>query len=110
MENGVQLPEEYRPHILKRKLINAWPELSFISQPRFSDLVCFSHITVGDAIRKAQSITSTLQSSKQKLDELQQAGGIADIPNDVIIHRAVGILREDIAKCQALEGEFYSYS
>ena len=34
----------------------------------------------------------------------------SEIPDEVVIHRAVGILREDIAKCKGLENEYFSCS
>ncbi|CAC5361553.1 unnamed protein product [Mytilus coruscus] len=57
--------QQYRSQLLKAKLISKYPELSFIPQTPYSDLVCSAEITVGDALRKAEQLLNVIQQSEE---------------------------------------------
>lgn len=106
----------YSSQRLKAELKITLPGLSFIPQLGSSDLVCSENITVGDALLKASTLVQELKAVEDdEVDEfLQNSGYVAteidSASDDMIVHRAIGILRARISMITKPENEYYSPS
>ena len=106
-QNGQVSPEAYTTQKLKQQLKKEWPEVSFIQQPPASDLVCSSHISVGEALLKARELQITLDAMPLEAD-LQSESGATSTSEESIIHEAIGILQGRILATQSPSDEYYS--
>lgn len=85
------LPSDCSSRTLKRQIIKNWPEISFISQPGMSDFVCSNSMSIGVALQKAVE----LQPELQDVSFRQVDSDVVD-DEDIILHRAIGMLRQRI--------------
>ena len=85
----------YSQRTLKVKLRDRFAErLSFIAQPGKSDIVCSSHITVGEALRK----TVELQARVDEMADSQSEPTVNISDGDkAFLHKAAGIIRRCIS-------------
>ena len=85
----------YSQRTIKVKLRDRIAErLSFIAQPGKSDLVCSSHITVGEALRK----TVELQAQVDEMADSQSEPTVNISDGDkAVLHKAAGIIRRCIS-------------
>ena len=98
------LPSDCSSRSLKRRIMKKWPEISFISQPGKSDFVCSNSISVGVALQKADEL-------QQELQEVSISQVDSDVSDDenIILHRAIGILRQKISNMKTIDdNEYYS--
>jgi hypothetical protein len=110
-QDGISPTETIRAHYFKDKLIQSFPSISFVQQIGFSDLVCSSNITVGDALLKAQSLLVALRSHQENVEDASISEEMTtDISDEAILHRAIGLLRRDISESKGPEGEYFSCS
>ena len=58
---GIENPEIYSSSRLKKHIVEECPDMSCISQPGMSDLICSSHISMGDALLKIDTLTKALK-------------------------------------------------
>ena len=111
IENGVDNPDSYKSFKLKRQLMQECPHLSFISQPGKSDLVCSSDISVEEALSKANELAKILLEVGRDTNEFQLSSFFepyGSIPDEAIVHSAIGILRRKLQNVARLENEYYS--
>ena len=80
----------------KENLIDVWPEVSCIHNQGGNDLVCSNKIEVGDALRKAHKLTVE-GTEKDNEDDVNEQDAF---PEESIVHKAVGILRQKIKQTQ----------
>ena len=108
-EYGVEHPEVYTSQKLKNKLLQNWHEVIFISQIGISDLVCSKDISVGDALCKANELSSVLRDAELFLSSQDPKYNQQTIKMDEsIVYAAVGILRRRMKHTQKLKDEYYS--
>ena len=109
VENGIENPEVYSTQNMKKQLINKWEEVSFVSHPGLPDLICSKEITISDALRKAHAFSKDLEDheasrSRQDLTHLNES----QWSEEIIIHAAVGILRDKLKGTKNLDKEYFS--
>ena len=102
-ENDVS---KYSTQHLKQQLQKEWPELTFVSQPGHSDIVCSSDLSIADAVRKINTLGIASNAQDDKADIL-----LSEMENDSdesIVYKAMGILRKRVRNVRKLNGEYYS--
>ena len=98
-------PGAYTSKKLKQKLAKEWSGICFVPQRGVSDLVCSSDINVGDALMKANQLQKKMKDS-EICDDLNN--NEPEMPEDAIVHRAIGILRRRIEVIKDLNDQYYS--
>ena len=102
---GLEDAENYRQQYFKQQVMQHCPQLSFISQPGRSDLVCSSDISVGDALRKANELSKTLRDVQCNIYApliSARTNLLSTLIDEQIVHRAVGMLTLEM-----LDGMYY---
>jgi len=102
IEMGIpqQEAQQYSTWKLKQRLKGYFQgKLSFIERSGYSDLLCSSSITVGDALNKAANLHAEL--SDQDEPDLAELSNTPSMPMEMdealVLHRAAGILRKSMA-------------
>lgn len=95
----------YRSQSLKTNIQKLGMNLTFYPQPGKSDLVCASHLPISSLLRQIEEIDNECLSDEDCEDEDLFQTGDSD---DVILHKAASILREEMSKTQSLQEEYYS--
>ena len=86
--------KKYTSQKLKNHLFKLWPQVSFVSQLRMSDLIYSKDISVGDALCKAKRLTHVLKYISNTLDfqEVSVDTSENETTDKSIFHRAIDML------------------
>ena len=76
------------------------PNISFISQPGMSDLICSSEISVGDVLKKINTLMKVVKKMSDEPLESETPERAEDSYSNeaVLVHRAIGIVRRRMMK------------
>ena len=102
---GIQDPEVYLSSQIKKQLMEQCPGISFISQPGMTDLVCSNDITVGDAMLKINALQKVIQ---ELTEGPQEIDGSVEMNEDMLVHRAIDVLRRRMKKPKDKMANYYS--
>ena len=99
----------YGSALFKIQLKREWPDVDFYPQSGpLSDLVCASDMSVGEAVRKANGLDRKTMSCvnyslSKDINERE-----TQVSDEVILHKAAGVLRPVMKHTSRLESEYYS--
>ncbi|XP_053373036.1 uncharacterized protein LOC123541526 [Mercenaria mercenaria] len=109
-EKGL-LIDTIKTKTLKRLFHKYWPEVKFISRPGHNTIVCASSVSFEEAMSAAckyGKLLSTITEENVTKESLSNSFVLSE-DDDLILHRAAGILRERINKIEKLDGQYFSY-
>lgn len=72
----------------KQRLSENWKNVTIISQPGKNDLVCSSHLQIGDALKTAVNLYESIETSKQLTPNEEHT------TDESILHQAAAVLRK----------------
>lgn len=107
--------DNYTSQNLKQKLKKISPNWVFFPQPGLSDLVCSKFVSVDEMLLKVQELSETLTEisydtniEDDELYSTNSTGSCGKESDEVIIHRAIGILRRTFLQTEEPTDEYYS--
>ena len=106
----IENSEVYSSHRIKKQLMEECPDIAFISQPGMSDLIFSSEISVGDVLKKINTLMKVVKEMSDKPLESETPDRAKDSYSneEVLVHRAIGILRRRMMKPKGQMENCYS--